>query len=176
VSLASDIGAKLEGWPLYDNAVVGHGFTPYLRDYDVLVETSAAAPGSKRSYIEGRYRLRFTHCVIARIETAVPDEMWHVSWEDHFTNYEAWEAAGQPEGYVWGVNYSSAYPGASYSDDSPQAREWTERMGKPMHDISIETNGHNLRLIFHELHITKIAQGTPEHEELTPLMIEEPID
>lgn len=88
--MASDIGAKLEGWPLYDNAVVEHRFTPYLRDYNVLVETSAATPGGQGSYVEGRYRLRFTHCVIAHIETAVPDETWHVSWADHFTDYEAW--------------------------------------------------------------------------------------
>ena len=63
-----------------------------------------------------------------------------------------------------------------YNEDSRQAREWTQRLGKPMHHISIETNGHNLQLIFHELHITKIAQGHPEHEGLTPLMVEVPVD
>ena len=174
--MSSDIRARLEGWPLFDNAIVGHGFTPYLRDYDVLVEASAAAPGGQRSYVEGRYRLRFTHCVIAHAETAVADKTWKVSWPEHFTDYEAWEAAGHPEGYVWGVDHSVAYPGASYIEDSPQAREWTQRLGNPTRHISIETNGHNLQLIFHELHITKIAQGHPEHEGLTPLRGEVPVD
>jgi hypothetical protein len=57
---------------LVDSAIVRHGFAPYMRDYDVIIEVSAAKPGGSGSYIEGRYRYRFTHCVEARVETDVP--------------------------------------------------------------------------------------------------------
>ena len=155
--MSSDIRKILEGWPLFDNAIVEHHFTPYLRDYDVVVDASAAAPDGTGSYIEGRYRYRFTHCVVAHVTTDVDDEVWRKSWEDVFTDYEAWEEAGEPEGFVWGVCYSAAYPGLEYIGNSLLAREWSERLRKPMHEVKIETNGHNIRLVFHDVTIRKIA-------------------
>lgn len=92
----------LEGWPLFDSAIVEHRFTPYMRDYDVIVETTAAAPDGSGSYPEGRYQFRFTHCVFAKITSTVVDVTWACSWGDQFTDYDAWEESGEPEGYVWG--------------------------------------------------------------------------
>ncbi len=48
------------------------------------------------------------------------------------------------------------------------AREWTERLGQPMHEVLIKTNGHNFQLVFHDVSIHKIAQGDPETNILTP--------
>jgi hypothetical protein len=41
---------------LIDQAVVQHGFARSSRDYDLLVEVSAAKPDGSGSYIPGRYR------------------------------------------------------------------------------------------------------------------------
>ena len=159
----------LERWPLFDNAIVRHGFAPYMRDYELEVVASAAIPGEPRSYQEGRYRYVFTHCVMVRMETAVRDPVWAESWGDVFTDYAAWEAAGSPEGYVWGVNDMAAYPGATYLPESPRAAEWSQRLGRRMHEVRIETNAHNLELIFHGVRVQRVARGDPTTGTLTPV-------
>ena len=50
------------------------GFTAYMRDYDVIIEVPAIRPDGSGSYIEGRYRYRFTHCVEAAVKTKVPPD------------------------------------------------------------------------------------------------------
>jgi len=135
---------------LFDSNIVWHGFVPYLRDYDVVIQVA-------------RHRLlfRFSHCVYANIVTSVRDASWRESWDDLFTSEDAYNKAGRPEGYFWGVNYSSAYPGPSLLADSLLAREWSERLGRRMLEVLIETNAHNIRLIFHDLRVTDL----PDVEE-----------
>jgi hypothetical protein len=149
----------IEGWPLFDGAIVEHHFTPYMRDYDVIVDTCAAAPDDSGSYLEGQYRFRFTHCVFAAVASTVADGTWACSWADHFTDYQTWEKAGEPEGYVWGVNWQNVYPGARYVTNSEAAADWSRRLGRTMHEVEIETNAQLIRLIFHRLLLHKIAQG-----------------
>lgn len=150
---------------MFDMAVVEHHFTPYMRDYDIIVDVSAAVSDQKRSYVESRYRYRFTHCVLSEVTTAIQDETWADSWADIFFDDDAWEAADCPSGFVWGVCWMNAYPGLSYISDSPAARAWSERLGHSMHEILIETNVHNIRLIFHDVDITKVAHGNAQTGE-----------
>lgn len=42
---------------------------------------------------------------------------------------------------------------------SHEAQHWSADMGRPFHEALIETNGHNLSLVFSGLEITKIAPG-----------------
>lgn len=155
---------------LFDSAVVSHGFVPFLRDYDVVIEVPAdRRDGSGRSYIQGRYRYRFTHCAEAVARSTVRPEVWQRSWDDVFTDYEAWEAAGTPEGYVWGVCWADAYPGMSYVEDSEPARRWTELLGHEMHEVSIETNALALTLVFHGLRVDQLAVGDPATDSLKPV-------
>jgi hypothetical protein len=169
VPTADEMRRKIEAGPMFDMSILEHHFTPYLRDYDIIVESYAADPRGTGSYAEGLYRYRFDHCPLVHVETAVSDESWKVSWDDHFTDHDAWRAAGEPSGYVWGVNYSDAYPGPKYIHDSSLAAEWSRRLGKLMHEVVIETNGHNVRIIFHDVSIRKIARGDPRTRELEPL-------
>jgi hypothetical protein len=159
----------------FDSAIVSHGFTEYLRDYDVVIDVPAALPpevpigDTTGSYIQGRYRYRFTHCPEVRVSTEVRDEVWQYSWDDVFIDNEAWEAAGNPEGFVWGVNWADADPGLSYVTDSPLAVSWSERLAQEMHEIAIETNTVALRLVCYALRINQLAVGDPWTRELTPL-------
>ena len=172
--LSPEAISLLEEWPLFDNAIVAHGFVPYMRDYELTVIATASTPGpGARSYQEGRYRFLFTHCVVADVETAVRDAVWPQSWDDVFTDYAAWERAGAPAGYVWGVNDMAAYPGAVYLPDSPRAAGWTRRVGHPMHEVRVETNSHTIRLVFHALRVYKVGQGDPATGDVSPI---EPID
>jgi hypothetical protein len=158
-----------------DGAVVGHGFTPYSRDYDVVIEKPAALPpgvpigDTTGSYVEGRYRYRFTHCVEVHVTTAVRDDVWQESWEEVFTDYDAWQAAGIPDGFVWGVDHADAYPGLSYVKESSRANLWTERLSREMHEILIETNTFVLNLVCHDLRIQRLAVGDPMTRKLIEL-------
>ena len=135
---------------LLDSAILSHGYAPHLRDYHVLVETRYE-----------RYLYRFTHCPEAWVTTAVTDEAWRVSWDEHFTDHEAWERAGAPEGFVWGVCWADAYPGISYVESSERARGWSERLAHEMHEVAIETNTFRLGLVFHELVVEHVGHAEP---------------
>jgi hypothetical protein len=166
-TLSASAIKALEQWPLFDNAIVRHGFAPYMRDYELIVETAAATPDGSRSYPEGRYRYVFTHCVRAEVETTVRDDVWRESWNDSFIDYAAWEARGCPPGYVWGVQCMDAYPGAKIVIGSAAAAEWADRLAKPMTEVIIETNAHAIRIVFHALRVYKVAEGDPATNELT---------
>ena len=144
---------------LFDNAIVRHSFTPYLRDYDVVVETTTRS----------QYLYRFSHCPFAQVTTSVGDAVWRESWDDVFTDYLRWLKAGEPDGYVWGICESEAYPGAKYLEDSELAQEWTSRLGKLMHEVLIETNGYNIRLLFHDLSVKELSAGDPEWVARPPM-------
>ncbi len=137
--------------PLFDSGILRHGFAPFLRDYDLVAQIN-----------QFQYLYRFTHCVLAIVATAVEDRLWKESWDDIFTDRIAHEQAGSPEGYVWGVCYSLAYPGATYIENSVCAQDWSRRLGKPMHEVLIETNGHNLDLIFHDLIVRELTESDEE--------------
>jgi hypothetical protein len=155
--------------PMFDSAIVQHGFAAYSRDYDVVVDVPASRGDGAGSYIQGRYRYRFTHCVKANLVTRVPPDVWRASWTDELTDYVAWEAAGAPNGFVWGANWAEAYPGASNVEGSELAASWTEKLDHPMHHIRIETNTYVLDLICHDLRIDQLASGDPLTGELSRL-------
>jgi hypothetical protein len=146
---------RIEGNPLLDVAVLSHGFAPHMRDYDILIE---AMWGEKEwGDAKGRYLCRFTYCPEAHVITSVGEESWIKSWEDTFADYAKWEKAGAPDGYVWGVCWSLAYPGMRYIENSDVAAKWSKLFRKLMHEAEIETNAFILRLVFHDFSIEKIS-------------------
>jgi hypothetical protein len=68
-----------------------------------------------------------------------------------------WEAAGTPRGYVWGTNWSLAYPGIDTPDDDATAAGWSKRLGKPMYAMAVETDRFRLSIIFHSPRATKLS-------------------
>lgn len=152
---------------IIDSAITSHGYAPHLRDYDVVVSVPAALPpevpngATIGGYTMGVYRYRFTHCPEAHVVSSVEDDVWQRSWDDVFIDWEAWEAAGHPQGFVWGKNYGDAYPGISYVAESPLASLWAKRLGHEMHEVMIETNTFDLHLVCHNLHVHKLAVGDP---------------
>lgn len=138
-----------------DVGILRHGFAPHMRDYDVVFE---ALWGRKEWADEkGTYLLRFTHCPHALTVTTVADPAWREAWSDVFIDHAQWEAAGQPEGFVWGACWSTAYPGLTYVDDSARADEWSRRLAAPMHEIRMETDTFGLHVVFHDFTVTKLS-------------------
>lgn len=167
--MTQTVKERLEAGPMFDSAIVEHHFTPYMRDYDIIVDVPAATPDGKRSYIAARCLYRFTHCVMAHVTTSVEDRVWRISWGDEYIDYKIWEAVGAPEGYVWGVCWSDIYPGLTYIEGSEVALDWSKRVGHSMHEVTIETGSHNFRLVFHDVIIRDIAIGDPVTNELRPI-------
>ena len=103
-----EIRESLEHGPLFDGYILKHGFAPYIRDYDVVVEWPR----------HRRFLYRFSHVPLATVNTAVKDSTWRDSWGDIYIDYSARQGSGSPDGYVWGVCSFVAYPGAKYVEDS----------------------------------------------------------
>jgi hypothetical protein len=144
---------QLRGVLEFDFAVLSHCFAPHGRDYVIVVQDGVGAD-------PGEHELIFTHCVRADYETRVRDEVWSYSWADEFTDYQRWLRAGRREGYVWGSNWSLAYPGLLPIPESPVAAEWSRRLGKDMFEMTLETDRFFLRLIFHSLRARKMSENT----------------
>jgi hypothetical protein len=91
------------------------------------------------------------------VETQVADVVWRKSWKDVFIDYQAWLAAGEPEGFVWGTNWSLAYPGLNYIQNSKLAVSWSEKLKKEMHEVTIETESFRIQLVFHDVKVEKLS-------------------
>ncbi|MGO4724003.1 MULTISPECIES: YxiG-like protein [unclassified Inquilinus] len=132
-----------------DFAVLRHGFAPHGRDYVFLIQDGL-----------GSHELTLTHVVHFRYETRVRDAVWLQSWSDEFLNYEVWRSAGEPDGYIWGTEWSLAYPGISLPTTSEEAEEWSRRLHRPMHPFLIETDRFLINLVFSDVHFVKQSNDT----------------
>ncbi|MFG2823767.1 hypothetical protein ACGFX4_30625 [Kitasatospora sp. NPDC048365] len=137
----------------FDHAVVNHGYTNYMRDYEVIVHATA----DPRSGIEPSYlRYLFRYCVEARCGTSLPAETWRVSLDDRLIDYET---GVDLEGYVWGVKWHCLHPGATVLPESEATRRWSEALGIDFHEVRIETNAHDITLVFSDLQVTEVPVG-----------------
>lgn len=141
--------AALAEWlPEFDFGVLDHGFAPHGRDYLLIAQVPQA----------GTFELAFTHVVEQHYETAVGPDVWLRSWDDVLTDYDRWEANGsQPEGYVWGTNWSLAYPGIDLLDDDPAAQRWSTALGTAMFAATVTTDRFKIGLIFHGARWQKLS-------------------
>lgn len=148
---SSEIQAAFDD--VFDQALVFHGFADYMRDYEVFIYATA----DPRTGIHPEHLLfRFTHCVRAVVTTAVSPEVWKRSLDERLIDYDQ---GRDMDGYVWGVKWQVLYPGMKLVPDSVEARRWSRELGLPFHEAAIETNGHNLSLIFSDLTVQAVEPG-----------------
>ncbi|MFJ5608275.1 hypothetical protein ACIQCJ_02620 [Streptomyces sp. NPDC093221] len=137
----------------FDSAVVHHGYTSYMRDYEVIVHMTA----DPRTGIEPAYvRYLFKYCVEARCQTTVQPETWRSSLDERLIDYET---GVDLDGYVWGVKWHALYPGATVLSESETARRWKQSIGIDFHEVCIETNAHRLTLVFSDLQVSELPVG-----------------
>lgn len=138
---------------VFDQAIVFHGFTDYMRDYEVVVwATADPRTGTAPEYL----LYTFKHCVRANVTSAVRTEVWAKSLDDRLLDYDT---GVDLDGYVWGVKWQALYPGMTLVSPSVDATRWEEALKVPFHEVSIETNGHNISLVFSDLFVRQVAQG-----------------
>ena len=138
------IESLLEQYAFTDAVILSHGFTEYNRDYRITVEFFARAVATKT------YEFLFRGCVVANYECQIPPGGYSVN--DVFTDYERWQTAGAPVGFVW-AQQANVDQEWQLLPDSPLAGIWMDQLGIAMHEIFIVTNVFTLRLVFHDLAI-----------------------
>jgi hypothetical protein len=138
---------------VFDQALVFHGFTDYMRDYDVFVYATA----DPRTGIAPEYlRYRFKHCVRASVTSAASPETWSRSLDDRLIDFEQ---GRELDGLVWGVRWQVLYPGAKLLPGTAETEVWSARLGRPVHEAMIETNIHTISLIFSDLSVDRVEAG-----------------
>ncbi|MEU1841192.1 YxiG-like protein [Micromonospora chersina] len=138
---------------VFDQAVVYHAYTNYMRDYEVIVYATA----DPRTGIQPAHlRYLFKYCVQAEASTALSPDTWRKSLDERLTDPEI---GPDLDGYVWAVRWQPLYPGAQLIVDSRRAQEWAEQVEIDFHEVRIQMNGHNLNLIFSELEVSQLALG-----------------
>lgn len=133
--------------------MVFHGFADYMRDYQVFVY----APADPRTGIAPEHlRYRFTHCVHAAVTTALSPEVWQQSLDDGLVDFEQ---GRDLDGLLWGVKWQMLYPGMTLRAESTDAQRWTDALGRPFYEAAIETNAHNISLVFSDLAVDQVGPG-----------------
>ena len=148
---ASQIQAAFDD--VFDQAVIFHGFADYMRDYDTFIYASA----DPRTGITPRHlRYRFRHCVQATATTTVSPEIWKRSLDERLIDHEE---GRELDGYLWGVKWQALYPGMKLVEGSAEAARWSRELGIPFHEVAIETNDHNISLVFSNLAVDIVETG-----------------
>jgi hypothetical protein len=138
---------------VFDQALVFHGFADYMRDYDVFVYATAdPRTGAAPEYL----RYRFKYCVRAVVTSALSPETWKRSLDPRLVDYDQ---GRDLDGYVWGVRWQALYPGMKLLRDSADAQRWSNDLGLVFYEASIETNGHNVSLVFADLVVDMVGVG-----------------
>src|SRR5438552_1914812 len=98
---ADEIVAALD--EVFDQAIVFHGFTDYMRDYEVVTYATA----DPRTGIPPQYdRYVFKQCVSAEVSTTVRVDVWRQSLDDRLIDIET---GRELDGYHWGVKWHCLY-------------------------------------------------------------------
>jgi hypothetical protein len=139
---------------IFDQGLVFHGFTDYMRDYELIAYCTA----DPRTGIRPTHRrYLFKYCVQALIGTAVPEEVWADSLDEELV--EPAVPTLDSTGYVWGVRWQMLYPGPKVVEDLEPARRWSAALAIDFHEVDIFTNGHNINLVFSDLQVTEVDEG-----------------
>jgi hypothetical protein len=67
------------------------------------------------------------------------------------------------------VNWQGLYPGTALLTDSPTARQWATAIGIDFHEVRIQTNAHDLTLIFSDLQVQERPAGSQQPDHKFPI-------
>ncbi|WP_456316486.1 YxiG-like protein [Streptomyces luteolus] len=89
-------------------------------------------------------------------DSGVRRDPCQASPDDRLTDHKS---AADLDGYVWGVNCHSLYPGARLLPESEVTRRWSQALGIDFHEVCIETDAHRITLLFSQLQVTEVPVG-----------------
>jgi hypothetical protein len=130
----------------YDAAIIRHGFTDYMRDYEIIVGARNGPPNTDLHVYQ------FIGCVEAQYQTRVAPLVFVQSLPDEYVySGPDYPQKEDPDGFIWGVRYSTAFPGLIYVENGDKASYWSKLLKREMHEVTLETEAFHLRLIFAEV-------------------------
>jgi len=122
-----------------------------MRDYEAIVYLTA----DPRTGIPPAYlRYLFRYCVEAHSRTTLSPQTWQSSLDERLIDHAT---GADLDGYVWGAKWQSLYPGGSIVTGSTRAEAWTKAIGIDFHEVRLAANGHELTLVFSDLHVSELA-------------------
>ena len=136
----------LKTYDLFDNSILKHGFTAYMRDYEIVAQLFHGED-------QGVYSYLFRGCVETHYESSIPEGAFLI---DDRLIFEGSQTEEQSVGFCWAVNSAEVYPGWRYVADSERALTWSRKTGQEMHEVVIETNVYKLSLVFNSLAVENI--------------------
>lgn len=140
------VSELLEKESFFDAAILRHGFTDYMRDYEIVFSGFG-------KYAERIDKVQFIGCVEAICSSRIRPESLAKSLTDEHVHASDHPEKENPDGFIWGVRYSAAYPGLTYIEDGKRARHWSKLLGRTMHEITLETEAFHLRLVFADVRV-----------------------
>jgi hypothetical protein len=126
----ADLGLVLA--ELQDKELVFHGFTPYMRDYEVVVYEPVDR-NPKHGLVPRHLRFLFKYCTEATVTSRVRPDVWARSLSDDLLKVHH-VSRGSP-GYVWGVEAQELFPGATVVQGSSRAAYWADQLGLAFHEV-----------------------------------------
>jgi hypothetical protein len=150
----AEIEKQLE--EMFDCALTYHGYTKYLRDYEMVVYQSVD-PNPKYGLVPRHLRFVFRICPEAFVTSRVRPDVWSRSLDDALIDEHV--VTMESKGFVWGVNCQVLYPGAKVVPDSPRAAEWSENIGIPFYEARVVGNTQEITVIFAELVVEDVDAG-----------------
>jgi hypothetical protein len=142
------VKAMLERDQPDDVALLRHGFTDYMRDYEVVFSFAG----------QELYRYHFVGCVEADCQTTLRPVDFVASLSDQFVySGPDYPDTPDPDGFIWGVRYSNAQ--ISYVEDGAIAARWAIALGIPMHEVEIASEAFRITLVFASLRGAKFGHA-----------------
>lgn len=147
---------------VFDQAVLFHGFTDYMRDYEMIIDLpsgpASGIPHERRRYL-------FKYCVHAVVESKLGDT-WKASWDDRLIDYDSGRVLYETApGYVWGVKWQALYPGLRLITPSTDAERWSRQLERPFFKAEADLNAHHITLVFGDLEVL------PGHDGYAPFQL-----
>lgn len=126
---------KREGFS--DAAILRHGFTDYMRDYEIIVDARNGLPNTDL------HKYQFIGCVEVHYQTRVSPLIFTESLPDEFGDSGPdYPEKEDPDGFIWDVRYLTAH--WVYLEESDRSKYWSKVMKREMHQITIETEAFQL--------------------------------
>lgn len=141
---------------LFDNQLIFHGFTPYMRDYEIVVY-QPVDPNPKYGLVPRHLRVLFRYCTEATIKSRVRPDVWTRSLSDDLLKVR--HVSRESTGYAWGVEGQEIYSGATVIQDSNRAAYWADQLGITFHEVLIEANAQAIDLVFAEATLMEVPPG-----------------
>lgn len=147
--MALTVRELLERESIAGAVILRHGFTDYLRDYEVIIGGRNGPP-----YTDV-HKYQFIGCAEAVCATQLvrtfhePTSTFGESLSDEFVfSGPDYPEKDEPNGFIWGVRCADVLSGWDYVENGKRATFWSSALGRRMHEVSVYTNAYRLVLAF----------------------------